>query len=180
MNGFDLLILLSAALLVLFGAYRGLVRIALGLGGLVVGLILALRWEGAVSRWVRPLVDSDLWAPLLAFVGVVVAVVLAFLVASWTLRHLLRAAHLIWLDRLLGAAAGLVCASLLAGALAVLLASDLPAGSRFLAHSRLAPYTLQISRGVVRLAPSQLRERFQVGLERITAETLEAASGTVS
>jgi len=180
MNGFDLLVLLAAALFVLFGAYRGLLRLGLGLAGLVVGLFLALRWEGALTPYVRRIIDSDLWAPLLSFVGVVVAVVIASLVVAWALRSVLKVAHLLWIDRILGATAGLLCAALLAGGVAVILASDLPPDSRLLADSALAPYTLQISRGVVRLAPEGLRQRFEAGLERITSRTVPTPAGVVS
>ena len=64
-----------------------------------------------------------------------------------------------------------MCAALLAAAVAVPLASVLPRGSRILTESRLAPVTLQVSRLVVRLAPDELRERFQQGLDRIKEAT---------
>ncbi len=171
MNAFDAFVLLAALALFCVGMLRGVVRISVGLGGMILGLVVALQYEATLAPRVQHVVSDDVLAHLLSFALLVMAVMALSLFAGWVLRHLLNKAHLGWLDRLLGAAAGLVCAALLAAAVAVPLASVLPRGSRILTESRLAPVTLQVSRLVVRLAPEELRERFQQGLDRIKEST---------
>lgn len=171
MNAFDAFVLLAALVLACLGILRGVVRISLGLGGMVLGLLLALQYEGTVAPVVQRVVSDAVVAHLLAFALVVMVVLAASIFLGWVLRHLLKKAHLNWLDRSLGAAAGLLCAALLAAAVAVPLASALPRGSRVLVESRLAPVTLKVSRMVVRLAPEELRLRFQQGLDRIKDAT---------
>lgn len=167
MNAFDAFVLLAALVLFCVGMLRGVVRISLGLVGMVVGLVVALQYEAALAARVQKVVSDDVLAHLLAFALLVMSVMILSLFVGWILRHLLKKAHLGWLDRILGAAAGLVCAALLAAAVAVPLTSVLPRGSRILSESRLAPMTLEVSRLVVRLAPEELRQRFQRGLDRI-------------
>jgi len=169
MNAFDLVILALAAGLALLGAFRGLIRLALGAGGLLVGILLAIRWEERATPAVKRVLDSDLWAPMVAFVGIVVIVVLAAVAAGILLRRLLKLANLAWMDRALGAGVGLLGALLLSAALSIFLAAGLPGDSRLLADSSLAPVTLRLSGAVVRLAPPSLRKRFDDGMARFRA-----------
>jgi membrane protein required for colicin V production len=171
MNAFDAFVLLTALALFCLGILRGVVRISLGLGGMILGLLVALQYEAALAPTVQRVVSDDVVAHLLAFALLVMGVMATSIFVGWVLRHLLKKAHLTWLDRLLGAAAGLVCAALLAAAVAVPLASVLPRDSRILVESRLAPVTLEVSRVVVRLAPDELRQKFQQGLDRIKEAT---------
>ena len=169
MNAFDVVILALAAGLGLLGAFRGLIRMALGIGGLVVGILLAIRWEERATPAVKRVLDSDLWAPMVAFVGIVVVVVLAAVAARILLRRLVKLAHLAWMDRALGVGVGLMGALLLSAALSIFLAAGLPGDSRLLADSTLAPVTLRVSGAVVRLAPLALRKRFDDGMARFRA-----------
>jgi len=171
MNAFDAFVLLAALALFCLGILRGAVRISLGLVGMILGLVVALQYEAVLAVRVQRVVSDDVLAHLLAFALLVMGVMALSIFVGWILRHLLKKAHLGWLDRILGAAAGLVCAALLAAAVAVPLASVLPRGSRILAESRLAPVTLEVSRFVVRLAPDELRAQFQRGLDRIKQTT---------
>ena len=167
MNGLDIFILALAAALGLLGAFRGLIRLGFGITGLVLGILLAVRWEERTTPIVRRVVDSDLWAPMFAFTGVVVAVVLAAIAVSTLLRRVLKLAHLAWVDRALGATAGVLGALLLSAGLSIFLAAGLPVGSRLLSDSTLAPVTLRVSHAVVRLAPPALRQRFEDGIQRL-------------
>lgn len=166
-NGFDMFLLVLGLVLVLLGLFRGLVRMAVGTGGLVLGILLAIRVEERATPLVRKVVDSELWGSMIAFVGIVVSVVLAAAVVSFLLRKLLKAANLAWLDRGMGAAVGLVGALFLSAALSMILAAGLPRNSRLLADSKLAPITLRLSGALVRLAPPSLRQRFDEGVGRL-------------
>ncbi len=105
MNAFDAFVLLAALALFCVGMLRGVVRISVGLGGMILGLVVALQYEATLAARVQHVVSDDVLAHLLSFALLVMAVMALSLFVGWILRHLLKKAHLGWLDRLLGAAA---------------------------------------------------------------------------
>jgi uncharacterized membrane protein required for colicin V production len=166
-NRFDVLLLVLAAALALLGAWRGLLRLGLGVAGLVGGIALAIRWEERATPLMRRVIDSDLWAPLAAFSAIVVAVAVAAGLLSVLLHGLLRRTRLAWVDRVAGAVAGVLAAFLISAGASVLLAAGLPRDSRLLADSALAPATLKVGAAVARVAPPDLRRRFEDGMKRL-------------
>jgi len=170
MNRFDVFLLAMVVVLLALGAWKGFVRLLLGTVGLVAGVFLALRFESRVAplfqRWVT---SQELVARLLAFVAIVVGVVIACVVIAFLVRQMLKVATLGWLDRLLGATVGLVCALLFMGTIAVFLTAGFPDQSKLLAGSKTAPYLIQISRGIAKAAPADLRQKFDAGFEKLQA-----------
>lgn len=168
MNRFDLFLLVVVGVFLIVGAWRGLVRLLLGIAGVVLGVFFALRFEAALApamqRWV---VAEELLARLLAFVVIVVGVSVACFVVAWLVRQMLKVGHLAWLDRVLGATAGLLCALLFAGAIAVFLTAGYPDQSKVLAGSRTAPYLVQVSRALAAVAPADLKHKFDAGFQRL-------------
>jgi len=168
MNGFDLFLIVMVVALLALGAWKGLVRLLLGITGMVAGVFLALRFESRLAplflRWVT---TQELLARLLAFVSIVVGVSVACVVIAFLVRQMLKVATLGWLDRVLGATAGLVCALLFMGTIALFLTAGFPDQSKLLAGSKTAPYLLQVSRGVAKAAPPELRQKFDAGLEKL-------------
>jgi membrane protein required for colicin V production len=167
-NGFDLFVIMVVVALLALGAWKGIVRLLLGATGMVAGVFLALRFESRVAplflKWVT---TQELIARLLAFVSIVVGVSVACVVIAFLVRHMLKVATLGWLDRLLGATAGLLCALLFMGTIAVFLTAGFPDQSKLLAGSKTAPYLVQVSRGIAKAAPPELRQKFEAGLERL-------------
>jgi membrane protein required for colicin V production len=168
MNAFDLLLIAIVVALLVLGAWKGIVRLLLGATGMVAGVFLALRFEARVAplflRWVT---TQELVARLLAFVSIVVGVSVACVVIAFLVRQMLKVATLGWLDRVLGATAGLVCALLFMGTIAVFLTAGFPDQSNLLAGSKTAPYLVQLSRGIAKAAPPELRQKFDAGLEKL-------------
>jgi membrane protein required for colicin V production len=169
MNGFDVLVLVLVAAFVMLGLFRGLLRLGLSIGGLVVGLLLAIRFEDAATPHVHKFINSDLWAPMVAFVGIVVVVVVGSVIASVLLHRFLKVAHLAWVDRILGASAGLLAAIFLSAGISMVLATAGSKGPPVLKESALAPITLTVSRAIVKLAPAELKARFEEGMRQINA-----------
>jgi membrane protein required for colicin V production len=164
-NAFDIVLLIIAAILVLFGVVKGLVRILIGMAALVAAFVLAAQFH-------RPLADSlsglainaelmRLIAYLLIFLGVMLAGgLLAFLT-----RKLVKAAMLSWADRLGGAAMGLVVAMLAAALIILPLVAYSPYSEKVLANSVLAPYVTVVADMANMIVPEELSEQYRRKVE---------------
>jgi len=88
----------------LAGFWRGAVQLVLGVGGVVAGLWLAVVAGEDIATQLHTLGGPGWVAAVLGrLLPIVVCTLLAW-AAGWGLEHTLRALHLGWLNRLLGAA----------------------------------------------------------------------------
>ena len=131
--------------LTLGGFWKGAVRIIFGGGGLAAGLWLAVV-AGADGQAAVEGVVGIPW--LSATLGRILLVVLCTglaLLAGWGIEHTLKALHLGWVNRLLGAAlAGLVAAFIL-GMMVIVAIQFSPELARLCRESQVAQYLLWMS-----------------------------------
>lgn len=131
--------------LTLGGFWKGAVRIIFGGGGLAAGLWLAVV-AGADAQAALEGVLGIPW--LSAILGRILLVVLCTglaLLAGWGIEHTLKAMHLGWVNRLLGAAlAGLVAAFIL-GMMVIVAIQFSPELARLCRESQVAQYLLWLS-----------------------------------
>jgi membrane protein required for colicin V production len=131
--------------LTLGGFWKGAVRIIFGGGGLAAGLWLAVV-AGADAQAALEGVLGIPW--LSAILGRILLVVLCTglaLLAGWGIEHTLKAMHLGWVNRLLGAAlAGLVAAFIL-GMMVIVAIQFSPELARLCRESQVAQYLLWMS-----------------------------------
>jgi membrane protein required for colicin V production len=125
---------------VLVGVWRGFVKEALSLVAWLVGFWVALaHWQGAAA-WLGRYVDSGGAAAVLAFAGLLVAVLLVGALINHFVAKGIEAAGLKPADRALGAAFGVVRGAALVAVLLLfsgLLHAD---GSAAWRRSQLVPY----------------------------------------
>lgn len=142
MSALDWLLLVVWLGITLGGFWKGAVRLVLGLGGLLVGLWLALMVGPEVAAWAAPWLGAGWLAAVVARLVLVLAVALVCLLAGWGIERTLVALHLGWLNRLAGAAlAGVAAALLLALALAAAVRSS-PVCRELGDRSLLVPYLI--------------------------------------
>lgn len=165
MNTFDVVLLALACVLVLFGVFKGLVRILFGVAALVAAFALAARYHEGVAGWLAGWEIGLEPRRLIAYLAIFVGVLLAGGLAGWLGRKLVKAAMLGWADRLGGAALGLLAAALLAALVVLPLVAYSPWGERLLARSVLAPYVTAVSDLANRVAPDDLSERYRRRVE---------------
>jgi uncharacterized membrane protein required for colicin V production len=131
--------------LALGGFWKGAVRIIFGGGGLAAGLWLAVV-AGADAQAALEGVIGISW--LAAILGRILLVVLCTglaLLAGWGIEHTLKALHLGWVNRLLGAVlTGLVAAFLL-GLVVIVAIQFSPELARHCRESQVAQYLLWLS-----------------------------------
>lgn len=133
----------------LCGFWKGAARIVLGVGGLVVGLWLAVAVGADAALLLRGFLGDGWVAAALGRVLPVVACVALCLAAGWGITRTLEALHIGWLNRLAGAlVAGVVGLVLLAVMLAASVHAS-PSLREFSARSLLAPKLVAVWERVV-------------------------------
>lgn len=167
MNFFDIVLTLLVVFGVIFGLWKGMARIAVGIAALVVAFFLASRFQEALgSRLVRMGVHETP-ARVAAYLLIFVATMIAGSLVGWLLSRLLKLALLGWADRLAGAALGLTAAVLAAAFVIHPIVSSSSFGRRLLGQSRLAPYVAAVGDVVNKAAPADIADRYAKEIESI-------------
>jgi membrane protein required for colicin V production len=162
----DWVIVAVIVVTVIHAATEGFFHQAFGLGGLVVGYILAAWQYHRVADRFAPYVNSpwlaDILGYLIIFLGVLILAGIAGRITRWAMKE----AGLSFFDRVLGGALGLLKGSLIVAIVLMGMTAFTPT-SKWLQGSQLAPYFLVAGRAAIWVAPSNLRARFYQGLDML-------------
>lgn len=167
MNSIDIILLALACGLVVIGMLKGLVRVLVGVAALVAAFALAARFHEPLATQIGGVDMTDGWLPILAYLLIFVAVMLAGGLIAYLVRRLVKVAMLSWLDRLAGATLGLFAAAVLAGVLVLPFIAYMPNSEHLLGRSRLAPYVVVVGDLATSLAPEGLSERYRRNLQSL-------------
>ncbi len=149
---------------VVTAAMQGFFSEALTMAGLVVGYLVAAWKYRGFAEWLESFLKNPWLAEILGFLIIFFAIVLLFGLAARTARWLMKQSGLSGLDRFLGAILGLLKGGLMVAVILMGMTAFTPT-SKLLENSQLAPYFLVVGRAAILLAPSELRDRFNQGLE---------------
>ena len=140
MNAADLVIIGTVGLLALMGLKSGLLKPAFGIGGLVLGIVLAIHYSGEAAPLLTEYVEGDRLRSIAAFIGVLISVAVATRILAALIKKLLSALALGWIDNVAGALAGAVLGIVLVGTVVYLLGkADFGPTHDALAASKLGP-----------------------------------------
>jgi len=160
-NAFDIALLILLGVLVLVGLSKGLARILIGIGTLVLAFVLAARFHQELAPRLAGIGWPDEALKLTSYLLLFFGTMLAGGLLAWLTRKLLKAAMLGWADRLAGAALGFVAATLAAALLVLPLVAYSPTGERALRESQLAPYVAVVADMARVLVPAGMSEKYQ-------------------
>lgn len=149
---------------VIGAAIQGFFAEALSLAGLVAGYIVAAWQYKPLAGWFATFLKNAWLAEILAFLILFFTVVILFGIAGRIARWVMKKSGLSGFDRFLGALLGLLKGSLMVSVILLGMTAFQPA-SKFLQNSELAPYFLVVGQAAKWLAPTELRQRFDQGLE---------------
>ena len=116
MNWLDIVILVIVAIAIFLGLRIGMIKAALSLAGLIIGIILAGRYYVPLSEQLSFIPQAGV-AEVVAFTIILIGVMVIAVVLSRLLKWATSAVMLGWVNHLGGAVFGLVLAALLCGAL---------------------------------------------------------------
>ena len=149
---------------VVAAAMQGFFSEALGIAGLVVGYVVAAWQYRRLAEWFESFLKNPWLAEILGFLIIFFAILILFGIAARIARWVMKEAGLRPFDRFLGAVLGLLKGGLMVAVILMGMTAFEPT-SKFLANSQLAPYFLVVGRAAIWLAPSELRARFNQGLD---------------
>lgn len=177
MNALDWTILGILMFSALVAAAQGFFFEIVSLAGAVVGYLAAAWGRGKLAPWFLPYVKSEAFAELAGFLTIFIAVVLLAGCVARIVRWMIHEAGFRWIDRLLGAAFGFLRGAVIVTA-AVLAITAFAPESKELAGSQFAGYFMAAGRGASWLAPSDLRQKFREGVDKIRQGLGSGMSGS--
>ncbi|MFP4167249.1 MAG: CvpA family protein [Desulfonatronovibrionaceae bacterium] len=161
MNPLDIFFIAVVAFFFFRGLFRGLVQEISSIVGLILGFFLANTYYERLVPSLEKLINNPDYAAIASYLLIFFGTMFGVLLVSVALRSLLRLAMLGWLDRVGGGGLGLLKATLICSITLLILTTFMPSDTGFIRQSRLAPYINQMNKSIVRLMPSDLKERFR-------------------
>jgi len=166
MSGADWIIVAIIVVSIIQAAKAGFFHEAFGIGGLVLGYLLAAWHYDQVAEWLAPHLKwpwlSDIAGFLIIFLSVMILAGIAARIATWATKE----AGLSVFDHILGGPLGVLRGSLIVAVILMGMTAFTPT-SKWLEGSAFAPYFLVVGRAAIWLAPSELRARFYNGLDML-------------
>ncbi len=161
MNWLDAVLGVALLICLVNGFRRGFSQQVIGLASGILGLLLGVWFYGTVGAMLP--IESPVLAGAAGFVIVFTGVMLAGGLLSFIVRKFLRVTGLSFFDHLLGVGFGALRWAVLAIAVVMGIMAfsrgDKPPNA--IVESRLAPYAVEIARGVAAMAPHDLKESFR-------------------
>lgn len=166
MNPLDWLLIALLIYSTVRAVFRGFVREAFALAGLVLGFFIAC-WEyESLAVKLKDIINSTPLAQFLAFLAILIGVMAAATLLGHGVKRTASAVGLGVFDRLLGALFGVLRGAVLGGAFLLAVTAFLPSAP-WIKNSSLAPYFLRAAHGVSFTMPAELSRRLRTGLEQI-------------
>jgi membrane protein required for colicin V production len=165
MNWLDILLGVILLVSVLGGLRKGFSREIIGLAAALIGLLLASQFYRMAGQPLKPYIPQESLSSVAGFLIIFFAVLIAGSIVSSIVRKILKTAGLSSVDRLLGAFYGLVRGSLIA--LAIIIGLSTFTSSQAVVQSRMAPYLIEASGLVAKVAPRGFESRFQHEYEKL-------------
>jgi membrane protein required for colicin V production len=106
-TAFDFVVVGIVFLSLVFGFFRGFIRVMVALGAWVVAVIAAVRFSGNLGPLLPDFGESPATRYVLAFAVILIAILLLGAVLGWALARMVRAIGLGFVDRTLGAVVGI-------------------------------------------------------------------------
>lgn len=161
MNGLDLLILVVIALGAIYGAARGILRIASSLIALIAAVYVASIYSRAAGEYLtRAFSMQPETGAVLGYIVIFLAVLVIVAWGGAVLAELIRAVHMSWADRLGGAVVGAALGALLAGFIVLAVTVTLPVDAPLISRSQLAPRVLALNHDLAGFVPVQIRDAY--------------------
>lgn len=175
MNLLDILILATLIYFVIKGLIRGFVREIASLAGVILGILIASRYQAEVTEWSKQFLNPGPYLPLISFVVIFAVVLVACNVLGWLIRLALKKAPLGWLDRALGLCFALLKGLVITYLVIVILTFFLPSGTPLIARSKMGPWIVVSYQSLVGLVSKDHYDRWKKRFIQKTDEITDKA-----
>ena len=164
MNLLDIIITCTMLFLVVRGLMRGFIKEIASLAGVILGILLAIRFQPQVTDLLKSYLPPSQFLGLVSFAAVFFSVLILCNLLGWVFKLLFQKVLLGWVDRTLGVGLAVAKGVIITYLVIVLLTFFLPSRTPLIADSRLAPLIITSYQSMIRLiSPDQyqkLRKKF--------------------
>ena len=168
MNWLDVVFGLILAASVAAGFSKGLLRIGIGFGAVILGFLIASWSYGSVGYSLRHYVPTKQVANFLGFLLVFFLILAIGALTGALLARIFKLVGLSWLDRLLGGAFGIVRGLFICVIILMVLLAFSPSSTRAaVANSTLAPYAMEASSVLAAVTPHEIKDGFKEGYDTV-------------
>jgi membrane protein required for colicin V production len=141
MNWLDIVIIVIAGLFAMMGLWKGAIRAAFGIAGLIGGIVLAGRYYQTLALLLSP--GGATWAKIAAYAIILIVILIVASVIGWIVAKLVHITLLGWVDRLLGFIFGAAVGCMLCVAALAIVSKYLPGTEGTIAQSTVARFLMQ-------------------------------------
>lgn len=141
MNGLDIVIIVIILLFGLAGLWKGAIRAAFSVAGLIGGIALAGRHYQALASILFP--SGAIWPGIAAYVIILLATLLIANVVGWLVARLIHVTMIGWVDRIVGFVFGVSVGGMLCAAVLAIVSKYLPGMNEIVSHSAMARLLLE-------------------------------------
>jgi membrane protein required for colicin V production len=160
MNPFDIFIIIVVCYSLIRGLFRGLVKEASSIIGVLGGFYAAYSYYPMVAKLLSGLIINPSYLNILSFLIIFCSVLIVISILGVVIKYLLNVAFLGWVDRACGLGFGLIKGLLIVTVLFIILTTFLPRGAPLIKKSVLAPHVIWISEKMVNVVPEEMKKDF--------------------
>lgn len=167
LNPFDMVVVVVLGYCIIRGAFRGIIREAAAIIGVLGGFYMAFMFYEAVAPVFTRFTDNVNYTYFAAFLLIFCAVFAASILAGIVVRAVVQLMLLGVVDRALGSLFGAVKGVIVVSLLFFLLTFFLPRGNStaVIRDSKLAPHVNSATSGIIRVIPEDARRAFAARIE---------------
>ncbi len=168
MNPFDIAIIVVITFCLIRGAFRGIIKEASSIIGVIAGVWAAYSYYESLSQVidkVGEIFPNPAYINMISFL-----VIFCFIFASVSaigvlIKYLLKIVFLAWVDKICGAGFGLVKGFMIVSVLLLILTTFLDPGTPIIKNSVLSPYVTTAAETMSRFASKDMRHKFSSKLD---------------
>jgi membrane protein required for colicin V production len=167
MNTFDIFVVVILAYSLLRGLFRGMLKEAASVAGVLGGFFLAYTFYASGAGYLTGVVSNPAYRNILAFLAIFCVVVIVVNVVAIIVKYLMRIVFLGWLDRLGGFLFGALKGALIVSVVFLALTAFLPKGTPLIRDSATAPYVALVAENLAVLVSSDIKNEFTSKLDTL-------------
>jgi membrane protein required for colicin V production len=153
MNWLDIVILAVVIPFAIFGLWKGVIRAAFGVAGLIGGIALAGHYYRPSANLLFP--GGGTWSVIAVYAIILIAILIIANIIGWFVARLVHIVMLGWVDRLLGFILGAAIGAMLCAAALAIVSKYLPGTQEAISHSVIARLFMEQSPLLLALLPDE-------------------------
>jgi membrane protein required for colicin V production len=151
MNWLDIVLIVVIGIAAFIGLRKGIIKMALTLAGLIVGIVVAGRYYATFSQYLT-FISSPTWAKVASFTIIFIGIMVIAALLARLLERTASAIMMGWANRLVGAILGFILGAMLCGAILAVWVKYIGTPGA-VAQSHIAPILLGTFPRVLALLP---------------------------